>query len=82
MRWIKPDPAASLRMLLDRHLREPMLTANRANSDLQRANVEGRGHEYWVDKVAGFTPQEQTDLIQFLLSLDDDPEVLPEPSRS
>lgn len=82
MRWIKPDPAASLRMLLERHLREPMLTANRANPNLQRANVEGRGHEYWVDKVAGFTPQDQTDLIQFLLSLDDDPEVLPEPSRS
>jgi hypothetical protein len=34
-----------------------------------------------VDAAAGFTPQEQTDLIQFLLSLDDDPEVLPDSSK-
>jgi hypothetical protein len=34
MRWIKPNPDASLRLLLDRRLREPMLAANRANSDL------------------------------------------------
>ena len=48
-----------------------------SNSDLQRANVDGSGHNYWVDQKAGFTTQDQTDLIQFLLSLDDDPEVLP-----
>lgn len=75
-RGIKPDPGASLRMLVDRNLREPMVAANRANSDLQRANVDGSGHAYWVDKQAGFTGSEQTDLINFLLSLDDDPEVL------
>lgn len=77
MQNIKPDPEASLRMLLDRDLREPMVAANRANSDLQRANVDGSGHAYWVDEKAGFTPQNQADLIQFLLSIDDDPEVLP-----
>ena len=82
MRGIKPDAAASLRMLLDRHLRAPMIAANRSNPDLQRSNVEGIGHAYWVDAAAGFTPQDQTDLIQFLLSLDDDPDVLPDGSKS
>lgn len=82
MRGIKPDPAASLRMLLDRNLREPMVAANQANPDLQRANVDGSGHAYWVDAKAGFTPQDQTGLIEFLLSLNDDPEVLPDPLPS
>ena len=77
MHSIQPDAAASLRLLLDRRLREPMIAANRSNPDLQRSNVEGIGHTYWVDEAAGFTLQEQTDLIQFLLSLDDDPAVLP-----
>ncbi|MFE1746127.1 hypothetical protein [Coleofasciculus sp. H7-2] len=74
---IQPDPSASLRVLLDRHLREATVAANRENSDLQQSNVDGSGHAYWVDTEAGFTPQDQTDIIQFLLSLDDDPEVLP-----
>lgn len=78
MQDIKADPEASLRMLLDRKLRKPMVAANRANPDLQRANVDGSGHKYWVDKKAGFSPQDQTDLIHFLLSLDDDPVVLPD----
>ncbi|MBD0337052.1 MAG: hypothetical protein ICV62_16315 [Cyanobacteria bacterium Co-bin13] len=77
MRHIKPDPGASLRMLVDRTLRQPMVEANQANSDLQRANVSGQGHEYWVDKRAGFDPQDQTDLVNFLLALDDDPLALP-----
>jgi hypothetical protein len=74
---IQPDPSASLRVLLDRKLRKPTVAANRANPDLQRSNVDGSGHAYWVDAKAGYTLQDQTDLIQFLLSLDDDPEVLP-----
>ncbi|MBD0268684.1 MAG: hypothetical protein ICV77_10370 [Cyanobacteria bacterium Co-bin8] len=77
MRHIKPDPGTSLRMLVDRNLRQPMVEANRANPDLQRANVSGQGHEYWVDQKAGFDPQDQTDLVNFLLSLDDDPVALP-----
>ncbi|HEY9873737.1 MAG TPA: hypothetical protein V6D12_09880 [Candidatus Obscuribacterales bacterium] len=72
-----PDPSASLRVLVDRKLRKATVAANRANPDLQKANVDGSGHAYWVDKKAGFSTQDQTDLIQFLLSLDDDPEVLP-----
>lgn len=71
------DPTASLHVLLDRNLREQTVAANRANLDLQRSNVDGSGHAYWVDKEAGFTTQDRIDLIQFLLSLDDDPEVLP-----
>lgn len=74
---IQPDPSASLRVLLDRKLRKPTVAANRANLNLQRSNVDGSGHAYWVDAKAGYTVQDQTDLIQFLLSLDDDPEVLP-----
>ena len=74
---IKPDPSASLRVLIDRKLRKPTVEANRANPDLQRSNVDGSGHAYWVDTKAGYAVQDQTDLIQFLLSLDDDPEVLP-----
>ncbi|MGI0486751.1 hypothetical protein ACN4EK_15025 [Pantanalinema rosaneae CENA516] len=77
MQGIKPDAAASLRMLLDRSLRQPMVAANQANADLQRSNVSGQGHEYWVDQPAGFQPQDQTDLVNFLLSLDDDPIALP-----
>jgi hypothetical protein len=74
---IQPDPNASLRVLLDRTLREPTIAANRANPDLTRSNVDGSGHAYWVDAQAGFTTQDQSNLIQFLLSLDDEPEVLP-----
>ena len=77
MRGIRPDSAASLRMLVDRNLREPMVEVNRANPDLQRANVSGQGHDYWVDQQAGYRPQDQTDLVNFLLSLDDDPIALP-----
>lgn len=77
MRGIKPDAAASLRLLVDRNLRQPMVAANKANSDLQRSHVSGEGHNYWVDQQAGFQPQDQTDLIKFLLALDDDPIALP-----
>lgn len=74
---IQPDPRASLRVLLDRRLRRPMIAANRASPELRQSNVDGSGHNYWVDKGAAFSLQEQNDLIEFLLSLDDNPEVLP-----
>ncbi|MBW4449786.1 MAG: hypothetical protein KME38_23845 [Spirirestis rafaelensis WJT71-NPBG6] len=77
LRNIEPDPEASLRVLVDRNLRQTAVAVNRENPDLQATNVDGSGHEYWVDKQAGFTPQDQTDLIQFLLSIDDQPAVLP-----
>jgi hypothetical protein len=78
---IQPDAGASLRVLVDRNLRESAIAANRANPNLQRSNVDGSGHNYWVDAEAGFNTQDQTDLIQFLLSLDDNPEVLPTSPR-
>jgi len=81
MQNIKPDPAASLRVLVDRNLRQKAIAANRANSDLQATNVDGSGHEYWIDETTGYTAQEQNDLIQFLLSIDDSPEVLPSQSK-
>ncbi|MEC4813885.1 MAG: di-heme oxidoredictase family protein [Scytonema sp. PMC 1069.18] len=82
MQGIAPSPEASLRSLLDRNLRDAVVAANRENPDLQQSNVDGSGHAYWVDQQAGFTTQDQSDLIQFLLSIDDDPEVLPEKSLS
>jgi hypothetical protein len=78
---VQPDPSASLRALLDRNLRRLVVLANRGNPNLQKSNVEGTGHNYWVDKQAAFSTQEQTDLIEFLLSLDDKPEVLPVPLK-
>jgi hypothetical protein len=81
LNWIPPDPAASLRVLVDRTLRQAAIAQNRANPDLQRTHVDGSGHNYWVDADSGFTVQDQTELIQFLLSLDDDPQVLLEASR-
>jgi hypothetical protein len=81
MQQIPSDPEASLRVLLDRKLRAVAIATNRANPDLQSTHVDGSGHEYWVDQQANFTPQEQTDLVQFLLSLDDAPTVLPVANR-
>lgn len=76
MQQILPDSEASLRVLLDRKLRAAAVAGNLANSDLQATHVDGSGHEYWVDQQAGFTSQEQTDLIQFLLAIDDAPAIL------
>lgn len=73
-----PDPEASLRVLLDRTLRQVAVAANRENPDLQITHVDGSGHEYWVDQQANFSPDDQTALIQFLLAIDDDPAVLPD----
>ncbi|MDF5713923.1 MAG: di-heme oxidoredictase family protein [Rhizonema sp. NSF051] len=69
------DPASSLRALLDRSLREKVVGANKLNPALspEHSNLDGTGHEFYVDSQAGFNPQQQTDLINFLLALDDDP---------
>lgn len=67
------DSASSLRALLDRQLRAKVVAANLANPALVRGNLDGTGHTFYVDRAAGFTPAQQTDLINFLLSLDNDP---------
>lgn len=77
MRNVPPDPAASLRVLVDRNLRQEAIAANRQDDRLQNTFVEGIGHSYWVDQKGGYTSQDQSDLIQFLLSLDDHPDVFP-----
>ncbi|AGA56771.1 hypothetical protein Theco_0561 [Thermobacillus composti KWC4] len=68
---ILPDPAESLRALVDKRLRERVVKANQADKDLREANVEGIGHNYWVDETTGFTRREQDALIHYLLTLHD-----------
>ncbi|WP_246275508.1 di-heme oxidoredictase family protein [Brasilonema bromeliae] len=67
------DPASSLRALVDRDLRALVVTANKAYPPLVRSNLDGTGHDFYVDRQAGFNPNQQTDLINFLLALDDKP---------
>ncbi|GAB1543358.1 hypothetical protein NUACC21_60320 [Scytonema sp. NUACC21] len=70
---IPADAASSLRALVDRELRALVVQANKANPGLVRSNLDGTGHEFYVDRQAGFNPRQQTDLINFLLALDDNP---------
>jgi len=72
-RGIPADAANSLRALLDRQLREQVVVANKANPSLVRSNLDGTGHDFYVDTAAGYSPQQQSDLINFLLALDDNP---------
>ncbi|WP_088892249.1 hypothetical protein [Leptolyngbya ohadii] len=74
---IEPDPEASLRVLVDRNLREAAVQANQDNDNLQNIHSDGSGHNYWVDRKAGFAPEDQTAIVQFLMAIDDDPAVLP-----
>ncbi len=70
---IPADSASSLRALFDRKLRQQVVATNKANPALVRNNLDGSGHDFFVDKTTGFSPTKQTDLINFLLALDDDP---------
>jgi hypothetical protein len=70
---IPADAAESLRALLDRNLRRQVIATNQANPALALSNLDGKGHNFYVDAAAGYTPAQQTDLINFLLALDDDP---------
>lgn len=72
-RGIPADAASSLRALIDRGLRARVVAANRANPALVNSNLDGSGHNFYVDRQAGFTPAQQTDLVNFLMALDDDP---------
>ncbi len=67
------DAASSLRALVDRGLRALVVKANQAYPPLVRSNLDGTGHDFYVDSQAGFNPSQQTDLINFLLALDDNP---------
>jgi hypothetical protein len=70
---INADAASSLRALLDWQLRQQVVGANVSSPALVRSNLDGKGHEFYVDPAAGFTYAQQTDLVNFLLALDDDP---------
>jgi hypothetical protein len=52
---IKPDPMNSLRALIDGNLRQPVIEATVNSEPVQLTKVTGTGHEYWVDKEAGYT---------------------------
>ena len=67
---ILPDPANSLRALVDRDLRSRAVSANEASAALRRMNVQGVGHEYWADRHSGFSDQEQEALILYLLTFE------------
>jgi cytochrome c551/c552 len=67
------DSSNSLRALIDRQLRAKVVAANKANPELVTNNLDGTGHDFYVDKSTGFTATQQHDLINFLLSLDNNP---------
>lgn len=69
------DPANSLRALLDCTLRAEVVAVNHAynNGSLLLINLKGVGHDFYVDEASGATPEQRTDLINFLLALDNDP---------
>ncbi|MEH2193925.1 MAG: hypothetical protein V7K98_14995 [Nostoc sp.] len=70
---IPADAASSLRALVDRDLRAEVVKTNKANPALVRSNLDGTGHDFYVDRQAGFNSKQQADLINFLLALDDNP---------
>ncbi len=65
-----PEPANSLRALVDRQLRAKVVAANEASAKARTARVTGRGHAYWVDGVGGFSQADQQALVAYLLSVD------------
>lgn len=69
LKGIMPDPFNSLKALVDKKLREKVITANRSSKALRQTHVQGIGHEFWVDESTGFTKEEQEALIKFLLSI-------------
>jgi hypothetical protein len=77
MRGVRVDAAASLRALVDHALREAVVAANARSESLGMAHVSGAGHPFWVDAESGYSTDEQSDLVTFLLSLDDDPPPVP-----
>jgi archaellin len=66
---ITPDPTNSLLALVDKNLRNKVITANKEGK-LKNVHVTGQGHEFWVDSSAGFTKQEQEALVKYLLLLE------------
>ena len=70
---ISADAASSLRALVDRTLRSQVIGANQISPILAMLNLDGTGHHFYVDPISGFGYRAQTDLVNFLMSLDDNP---------
>ena len=66
----RPDPANSLRALLDRGLRALVVAANRDAGLEDAVQVAGTGHAFWVDAGAGFSTADQDALVAWLLAID------------
>jgi hypothetical protein len=62
---VRVNPANSLLGLIDRQLRDRIIQANLA-AGLEAVDVQGIGHEHWVDEEAGFSAEDQQALIQYL----------------
>ncbi|WP_198509030.1 electron transport protein [Bacillus sp. FJAT-44742] len=69
LQGIRPDPYNSMLAIVDRQLRQQVIEANRSSQDLQDINIEGIGHEFWIDEEAGFSEEDQEALIDYVLSL-------------
>jgi hypothetical protein len=65
---VLPDSANSLLALIDRLLRSQVVAANEASPALRRMNVQGIGHDYWIDRESGFTHVDQLAAIEYLLT--------------
>lgn len=76
---IAPDPANSLRALVDRDLRARVVAANAASEKTRTARVTGEGHAIWVDRQAGFSDEDRDALVAYLLSVDRLTEDVPTP---
>ncbi|KQQ25419.1 cytochrome C oxidase Cbb3 [Methylobacterium sp. Leaf123] len=76
---IPPDPANSLRALVDRSLRAKVVAANKASPKARTARATGEGHTYWADAEAGVSGKEQADLVAYLLSVNRLTEAVPVP---
>ncbi len=76
---VSPDPANSLRALIDRQIRETVVAANAGSEKARTARATGKGHGYWADEPAGFTDAEQDALITYLLSIEKLTEDMPTP---
>ncbi len=76
---VAPDPGNSLRALVDRDLRAKVVAANAGSEKTRTARVTGEGHAIWADRQAGFSDEEQTALVAYLLSVDRLTEDVPTP---
>jgi hypothetical protein len=65
---IAPDARASLFALIDRDIRTGIISGN-SDPRLKRSHVSGRGHNFWIDRQAGFSCLDQNSAVEFLLSI-------------